>query len=301
MINTYIPVKDLADKHSPIISKAFLESIQNVKRRLTTEEVHSTLTNGGIHTTLSLLDDLEDDLGRDIVGEIVAAASEGGKAIPVILGEEIVQQPFVFNILDARVANALNNSNARLLTILADNTRKGAQVGIEMSMAKDLPLIDVARIFIETLGLTSMQQKALQTYRTNLENDIELRKSKRSYTAKVIKERYESYRDRLLEGRSFTVGDNEALRAVSLGEYESLQQARTDGKLNYKLRRYWKTTMGEKSRAAHTSIPGMNEEGVDIDGVFRTPLGMMRYPRDPLGTLANTIGCRCVLIYGLVE
>jgi hypothetical protein len=51
-------------------------------------------------------------------------------------------------------------------------------------------------------------------------------------------------------------------------------------------------------RAAHLEIPLMNPAGVKLSECFVTPLGLMRYPLDPLGTAANVLGCRCLAIFG---
>lgn len=295
------PSSDMASivgKYSIRINNAFSSAIRNVRARLTIEGIVDKLSNGGMYTVLTLFDDLEEEIGKDLVGEIVSASNESGKMIATSLGDTIIKQPFVFNVLDSRAVTAINSSNANLIHTLSDNTKLGVMALLEDSIKRNYSPEYTAQRVIDGFGLTTQQQVALQNYRRGLEGNWEANVSApEKLSVREINRRYKEYRNRLLENRFITVGENEAKRAVSIGEYESLQQAKVDGKMNPKLRRYWKYTMGERSRAAHRSIPGMNPDGVSIDESFQTPLGLMRYPRDPSGTAANTINCKCILIY----
>jgi len=98
-----------------------------------------------------------------------------------------------------------------------------------------------------------------------------------------------------------SIARTEALRAVSMGEYESLVQAKQQGKLDINLVRFWNYVPDERTRANHREIPKMNSEGVAVDVPFQTPLGALRFPRDPNGIAENVINCRCFLTYDVVE
>lgn len=103
-----------------------------------------------------------------------------------------------------------------------------------------------------------------------------------------------AYSNRFLRYRAETVARTESLRAASVGQEAALQNAVATGALDPdKVRTFWIKTEDERTREAHKQIPGMNPDGVPLGGFFITPLGLMRYPRDPEGEAANVIGCRC--------
>jgi hypothetical protein len=69
-----------------------------------------------------------------------------------------------------------------------------------------------------------------------------------------------------------------------------------------RVKRFWVYTHDKRTRMSHREIPGMNPEGVDMDGgMYQTPLGPLQYPRDPNGIGSNTIQCRCAERFGLAE
>jgi hypothetical protein len=68
-----------------------------------------------------------------------------------------------------------------------------------------------------------------------------------------------------------------------------------------RLRRFWVKTNDSRTRDAHRAVPDMNPEGVGMDEPYRTPLGPLMFPRDPNGSGANTIQCRCAERYALAD
>lgn len=107
------------------------------------------------------------------------------------------------------------------------------------------------------------------------------------------------YASRYVDFRADTIGRTEGIRAVNAGNLELWQQAAEDGKVpdDLEVRRFWVFTDDDRVREAHTEIPDMNPDGVGLDEPFQTPLGDLMYPGDPAGDPANTINCRCLVLY----
>lgn len=92
--------------------------------------------------------------------------------------------------------------------------------------------------------------------------------------------------------RSETVARDQALSALSQGQEEALDQMVEGGYVRDEdLVKEWVHAHDDRVRNAHRRIPGMNRGGIRRGEAFDTPLGPMRFPRDPQGTAANTINC----------
>lgn len=115
-------------------------------------------------------------------------------------------------------------------------------------------------------------------------------------TETQIRKMTEGYTRKYVKFRSETVARDQALSALSEGQQQALDQAVADGHVrDSDIVMDWLTAGDDRVRNAHRAIPAMNRGGVPRGESFRTPLGPLRYPRDPQGSRANTIMCRCSL------
>lgn len=104
------------------------------------------------------------------------------------------------------------------------------------------------------------------------------------------------YTRKYVKFRSETVARDQALSALTEGQQQALDQAVQDGHVrNEDIVQEWRTAADDRVRNAHRAIPRMNPGGKPRGEPFETPLGPLRYPRDPQGSRANTIQCRCAL------
>jgi hypothetical protein len=104
------------------------------------------------------------------------------------------------------------------------------------------------------------------------------------------------YTRKYVKFRSETVARDQALSALTEGQQQALDQAVQDGHVrNDEIVQEWRTAADDRVRNAHRAIPRMNPGGKPRGEPFDTLLGPLRYPRDPQGSRANTIQCRCAL------
>lgn len=113
---------------------------------------------------------------------------------------------------------------------------------------------------------------------------------------RTINNAVSGYSRKYINFRAETVARDQTLSALSRGQQESLDQAIADGHMRQEdILQDWIHAQDDRVRNAHRRIPAMNPGGVRRGESFQTPLGRLRYPRDPQGTAANTIMCRCTL------
>lgn len=118
----------------------------------------------------------------------------------------------------------------------------------------------------------------------------------RALTESQIQKMVQGYTRKYVRFRSEVIARDQALSALTRGQQEALDQAISGGHVrDENIIKDWITARDDRVRNAHRLIPSMNPGGVQRNEAFNTPLGRMRYPRDPQGTAANTIQCRCTM------
>jgi len=312
-------VNFIAAKFEPRIATALQAAFSNIKSQWTLKQIEELLTTGGVSTVLALLNTMNDQIASDIVPELNAAVSESGRISIGLLPNGALVAPYAFNVLDPSVSSVVSAHNASLVREIGASTRQAIVQNIRANIIAGNNPRRVARDFRDTLGLTAQQEQAVRNYRKML-----IQKDKRALQARLRDKRFDStvrqsvagkkkltsaqidnmanrYRQRFLKYRSEVIARTEALRAISMGEFESLKQADDAGKIDKEVRRFWIYTKDERTRAEHRRIPSMNLGGVRIQEPFKTSLGLLMYPRDPAGSASNTIQCRCLLIYDYPE
>jgi len=112
-----------------------------------------------------------------------------------------------------------------------------------------------------------------------------------------IRKMVNAYQRGWIRHRAETVARDQALSALTIGQEEALDQAVEARHVrNEDILQYWVTAGDSRVRDAHGAVPGLNTDGVRRGEAFETPLGPMRYPRDPRGSAENRINCRCTLL-----
>lgn len=94
------------------------------------------------------------------------------------------------------------------------------------------------------------------------------------------------YAQRLIQKRAMMIARTETLRAAHAGLHESWQQARQQGVLPDRTRRFWIVTPDERLSIEHSRIPGMNPQGRGLNDPFFTTEGTHMYP-------PSRPNCRC--------
>ena len=110
---------------------------------------------------------------------------------------------------------------------------------------------------------------------------------------KTINNAVSGYNRKYIKFRSETVARDQALSALTQGQEESIDQAIRDGAVKgEQVVQTWLTARDERVRSSHRFVNGQKRKRGEA---FNTPLGPLRFPRDPQGTPANVIQCRCTM------
>lgn len=91
--------------------------------------------------------------------------------------------------------------------------------------------------------------------------------------------------------RAATIARTESHRAANVTGY---QTAKATG---LEMRKVWVASGGGRTRDAHRRAGQDYKDGIGLDDFFIVDGERLRYPSDSAGSAANTINCRCALVY----
>ncbi|MBW2596376.1 MAG: hypothetical protein JRC93_10455 [Deltaproteobacteria bacterium] len=317
-------LENIAARFEPKIRDSLLRAFASMKSHYTIAEIETALTSRGIGAVLIMIDEMpiEEILQKEVIGDINEAIISSGRQTvhivpPLSLTDKTI---FYYNILNPVTTDYIRTYNLNLVHKISVNTRDAIKNAIRNDHIAGNNPRSTARVFRDTVGLTPRQEMAIRNYEkglTELDSTIlsrELRdkkydatirqaiSNKSSLSKTQINEMVDSYRSRYITFRAETIARTESLRAVSIGEYTSVIQGVNAGTIDPILvRRFWIYKDDKRTRNEHRKIPSLNPGGVRVDQPFQTPLGPILFPRDPAGSAANTIQCRCIVVYRLID
>ena len=309
----------IAARYTKKIREAILQSHKEFLLRVSERDVLNALKENGLQGLVELAESIGGDIARNVTPLLTDAWRDSGRAVLTLLPSGSLIGSVVFDSLPVGAVSAAEAYRAALVQDLTDSAREVVTQSVSANIIAGNNPRKTARDFRGVIGLSAQQELAVRNYRNYLEtlNPEALRRSLRDarsdrtvaraiqdgvpLTEQQIESLVERYRQRSLKYRSEMIARVEAMRAVNMGEYESLLTAFNEGKLNKNLRRFWVVTEDERLRDAHRPIPEINKYGVAVNEYFVTPLGPMRYPLDPDGVAANVIHCRCRVAYRIVD
>jgi len=317
-------IQDIVARFEPKIKTSLLSAFNLMKSHYTIAEIETALISRGIGAILIMIDEMpiESILQKEAINDINEAIIISGRQTisivpPLSLTDKTI---FFYNILNPVTAEFIRNYNFNLIQKIGANTRNAIKEAIQNDYLAGNNPRSTARVFKDTIGLTPRQELAIRNYEKGLVGldsrvlgrqlrdkkfDVTIRQAidNKSFLSKTkIKEMVDSYRSRSIIFRAETIARTEALRAISIGEYTSVIQGVNNGTIDPTLvRRFWVYKDDKRTRNEHRRIPSLNPTGVLVDQPFQTPLGPILFPRDPSGSAANTIQCRCTVVYRLID
>ena len=316
-------LENIASRFEPKIQSALLAAFKEIKDSVTLTEIETAIKTQGITGAVNILNNLQIEaiIKKELINNINMAVTESGRmVINVIPPAGITGTVFSYNILNPITAEYIQTYELNLINKISTNTREAIRNSIQADFIAGRNPLDTARTFKDTIGLTPKQELAVRNYRTSLEGlDRSALKRKlrdKRFDSSVLRaienktklsedqiDRFvNNYRERFIQFRTNTIARTESMRAISVGEYTSAIQAVNEGAIDADIvRRFWVYQDDSKTRNFHKQIPNLNPEGVRIDQPFVTPLGPLLFPRDPSGSAANTINCRCTVVYRIID
>ena len=316
-------LENIASRFEPKIRNAMLTAFQKIKNSVTLTEIEEAIKTQGITGAMNILNNMkiEGIIEKEIINDLNKAIIESGRiTISLIPASAVINDVFVYNPFNPITAEFIQTYEFNLIRTISNNTREAIRNSVQADFIAGRNPRDTAKTFKDTIGLTPRQELAVRNYKIALEDldrsalDRALRdkrfdptiiraiSDKKKLTKSQINDMVKNYRERSIKHRAETIARTESLRAISVGEYSSAIQAVRDGAIDGDIvRRFWVFQDDKRTRNHHRQIPSLNPEGVAVDQPFATPLGPLRFPRDPNGSAANTIQCRCIVVYRLID
>lgn len=307
-----------------ITSKLIDDIFKAIRGRFTVDEIERLIITDPAGLIRFITEYTVDEFSAALIPQIESVIiAEGTPAIVTeILPDGAVTSPWSFSISQPFTAQYIREFVGNDIREITETTVTAVRQTVERGQQQGRNPRNIAVDFRDNIGLTARMEQAVANYRAGLESlspevlqralrdkrfDSTIRNaigSGAGLTEQQIDRYVKRYRERAIKSRSETIARTEQLTAVTVGQRQSLLQARDQGKLSPRLRRFWEYTHDSRTRHWHSDIPTLNPDGVAIDEQYLTqPPGRTEYvtaPRDPMISGANRINCRCRERYELV-
>lgn len=315
------PFFRIADKYEPKIRKALIQAFNELRTQESRAAIEKALMEGGLESVMRMFENINPKIAAKLGPVLDEAISEGAK----LPAEMIPAAAFLVSDISVSLFNRytvefLQRYKLNLIQAISNNTREAIRNSLIADQIAGKNPRETARNFRNTIGLTPKQEQAVRNYRTYLENldkaaleralrdkrsdSVILRhiKDQKPLSSDQIDRLTNRYRERYIKYRAEVIARTEALRATSVGNRAAIDELIQTGQVNVNIvRRFWVYTKDNRTRDPHRKVPSMNPKGVRLDEPYKTSLGPLLYPRDPNGTAANTVQCRCTEKYKLAE
>lgn len=297
------PFPALSAKTEKALYETLLTVWKSVKQVHTLKEIEQVYLTGGIPGLMSLLDNLDPVLAANMSPILNTAMIESGRAVIAILPAAAITTPAWLPSLSLSASRVAMEYEYNLIRDISTTTKDAVRASVTEAVATGKPPAAIARQFRSTIGITEGQQKWVSNYRRALEEgsqtalDYKLRDAR--YDASVrngtltqdkIDTMVERYEQRLIKYRSEVIARTEGMRAIDIGQEESVRQGVEAGHIDPELEKGWVTTQDQRERPWHDEL---HKKWVKFNEPFVNSHGSLMYPRDPNASASNTVQCRC--------
>lgn len=301
------PYPQLAAKFEPLIRDALLRAWERLRGTASLDQLSEAIQTGGVFAVMDFLRDIEPVLAAELLPVLEDAILAGGRAVVEILPAGAMLGPFTFSLVNPQAATYIRQYSLDLIREISAETVEAVRLAVQSSILAGRNPRAVARDFKSSIGLTWVREETVQRFRQALiDGDAAYIASlatadQRMVTAAEvgvtrqdqIDRMVAQMRSRYVTQRSETIARTEGLRALSIGQDQAIRQGQLLGVMSDRLGKAWVARKGDgRTREPHLETPGLNGT-IPYNQMFNTPLGPMAFPRDPNGTAANTINCRC--------
>lgn len=290
----------------------FLRAVELVRDQNTLAQLAELLAQGRLEEALAGVDAAARLLGDQYGASLSEAARDTANFLSGALTATVS-----FDQTNTRAVTAIQENRLRLIREFTGEQRNVIRQAMIRGIERGLNPRDQARLFRDSVGLTSRQESAVARYRALLESagteadrslealdrklrdrrfDGTVRRARREgrpLTADQVARMTGRYRDRYVRYRSEVIGRTEALRSAHQGSEEMYRQAFESGELDpSEVTRTWVTARDERVRESHRDLNGQQR---GPDEPFDAQDGQLQYPGDPSAPASETVQCRCVL------
>lgn len=312
-------IERLLDRYDRRIASAFLLAVQKIQSNLSLKKIAERIEAGDLVGATRILDDALIAAGfvtfnNTIQDALISGATQAQRIASASRIE------YAFSVTQSNTARFMETYRANLMREMTNEMKAIVSDVVFREVSAGTNPIETARRMRDAVGLTKHQEKSVQNFRRYLENldrralERRLRDARfdptvaramregRPLNKKQIDKMVKRYRERYVKRRAENIARTESLTLLQSGQDQYWKQLEESGVVQRgQVFKEWINTKDEKTRHAHRQIPIMNKDGVPRDDVFKSPLGVIRYPGDPRASIENRINCRCSLFYRIKE
>ncbi len=318
----------LIEAWDPILQKAFLESISNIKDQAQIEQIVKAIQDGSMEAAMRAVG-INPVMFRPMDRAISNAFEAGGNittsGFPDVGNPGEMKTIFQFDVRNPNAEAWLKNYSSQHITEIVNDQRNMIQQVISRGLAagdnpRTIALDIVGRVGVDgkrkggMIGLTSSQEEWVQNYYDALKSDnpsdaltYSLRDARfdaavqramengEPLTEEQIDTMVNAYTNRALLYRAEAIARTESMAALHEAQKQSIEQAIESGAVAPEsVSMTWRTMKRDKrTRQSHKEMEGQT---VKYGEMFTTGLGNeLAYPGDPNGPAEDVINCRCWL------
>jgi hypothetical protein len=317
----------LIDAWDPLLQKAFLQSIANIKDQAQIDQIAVAIRDGSLEAAMKAAG-IDPVLFRPLDKALQTAFEAGGNitssGFPAVGNPGELKTIFQFNVRNPAAEAWLKDYSSSLVTEIVDDQRTLIQQVMERGLTagnnpRTIALDLVGRVGANgqrtggLIGLTSSQAEWVQNYSDALASDsptdalnYNLRDARFDaavqraedngvpLTTDQIEAMTTSYSNRALRFRAEAIARTESMTALHEAQQQAIQQAIDSGAVDPEnVSMIWRATHDKRTRDSHKAMDGQVRK---LGDPFITGDGNeLAYPGDPNGPAAETINCRCWL------
>lgn len=288
--------------------RAFLADVRSDE---VIREVRLLIEGGRIEDAMRLVDTYVVRLGTVIPKIFVAAATDQADK----LNEQVPRVAVAFDPGDPQAAELMRQNQLQFVVGFQAQQREATRLALAAGLQEGIGTVEMARRFIDSIGLTAGQEAAVQNYRRlltagsseALSRDLRDRRFDPSVRraaageplgADQVDKMVARYRARALQYRAEVIARTESVKVTGLAREEAMRQTlQQTGIAEGAVVRTWMATLDERVRDTHRA---MNKQARGLGEAFQSPSGaMLMFPGDPSAPPEEIINCRCVLGYSV--
>jgi Phage Mu protein F like protein len=317
--------ENLIEQWDPVLRKAFLDSIANLRDAAQIQNIVRMLETGDIDGAIRAVG-LNPVAFRPFDKAIAQAFEAAGSAteaiVPAAVATDGLRAVFQFNVRNREAEDWLRNNSSTLVTQILDDQRIMIRNALVRGMASGTNPRTVALDLVGKIGtsgrreggligLTSSQEEWVSNYAAELASDtptsalVRLLRDKRFDRAVIAAERdgqplpasliskmVTAYKNRALRFRGEAIARSEAILSMHEAQAQAMRQAIAQGIVSADTVTYiWRTAHDKRVRDSHQVMDGQTRK---LGTPFVSGLGnILEYPGDQSAPPEDVINCRC--------
>lgn len=270
---------EMADERSSIMRVSFESAVNSLRDEIDLDDLEKTVVTGKtakITQKIKFTQESLKALDEQIDTGIDQSAQSSERFLPTVRPDSI------YNKNSQAKKDWIEFYSKQRLQQMDRQTKKIVTQTLKRKVNENLPPREVAKILRESIGMNSVQAKAME----NLESSMR----KKGKSEKQIEKAKEQYRNRAIKYRARMIADTEAVDAVNFGQLELWQQAREEQLIDPEVMvKEWVVTPSDKLCDHCKAMDGQQKH---LDDLFVDPTGTFR----PVYAPTLHPSCRCSMI-----